>query len=169
MGFCILHRDPQVELARLQDEPLRPDIEMPDRIMFLGIKHFSSVNSQVRAKVHVIAIGTQRFGIELDNVVVSCNRQTRTRVKPLSYHRLAVDLGTVAAIQIADEPIAVLQRQATMLRRDVVEPQSDIGLPFAAHQQTEHYQKWKQTVADWMAQPRQGVKHQSLFFGDDSG
>jgi autoinducer 2-degrading protein len=37
---------------------------------------------------------------------------------------------------------------------------------FVAHQQTEHYLLWKQTVADWMSQPRQGVKHESLFYGD---
>jgi autoinducer 2-degrading protein len=36
---------------------------------------------------------------------------------------------------------------------------------FAAHQQTAHYLKWKSTVADWMAQPRQGVRHLSVFFG----
>jgi autoinducer 2-degrading protein len=36
----------------------------------------------------------------------------------------------------------------------------------AAHQQTAHYLTWKGTVADWMAQPRQGVRHNSLFFGD---
>lgn len=35
---------------------------------------------------------------------------------------------------------------------------------FAAHQQTPHYARWKQTVAAWMAQPRQGVKHDSLFY-----
>ncbi len=29
----------------------------------------------------------------------------------------------------------------------------------AAHKQTPHYQTWRDTVADWMAQPRQGVKH----------
>ena len=40
---------------------------------------------------------------------------------------------------------------------------------FKAHQQTEHYLRWKQTVAEWMAQPRQGVKHHSLFFGDGEG
>jgi len=40
---------------------------------------------------------------------------------------------------------------------------------FAAHQRTEHYFRWKQTVADWMAQPRQGVKHRSVFFGDAEG
>jgi autoinducer 2-degrading protein len=40
---------------------------------------------------------------------------------------------------------------------------------FAKHQQTEHYLRWKNTVADWMAQPRQGVKHHSTFFGDAPG
>jgi (4S)-4-hydroxy-5-phosphonooxypentane-2,3-dione isomerase len=34
---------------------------------------------------------------------------------------------------------------------------------FAAHQQTPHYLFWKETVKDWMAQPRQGVKHTSLY------
>lgn len=37
---------------------------------------------------------------------------------------------------------------------------------FAAHHQTQHYLRWKQMVEDFMAQPRQGVKHSSLFFGD---
>lgn len=40
---------------------------------------------------------------------------------------------------------------------------------FAVHQQTEHYKRWKDAVADWMAQPRQGVKHNTLFFGDEEG
>ena len=37
---------------------------------------------------------------------------------------------------------------------------------FAAHQQTEHYLRWKNAVAPWMAQPRVGVRHVPLFFGD---
>jgi autoinducer 2-degrading protein len=37
---------------------------------------------------------------------------------------------------------------------------------FAKHQQTPHYLRWKQRVAEAMAQPRQGVKHNSVFFGD---
>ena len=37
---------------------------------------------------------------------------------------------------------------------------------FAKHQQTEHYLRWKNKVAEWMAQPRQGVRHNSVFFGD---
>ena len=33
---------------------------------------------------------------------------------------------------------------------------------FTAHQQTEHYQRWRQTVADWMAQPRQGIRYRNV-------
>jgi (4S)-4-hydroxy-5-phosphonooxypentane-2,3-dione isomerase len=37
---------------------------------------------------------------------------------------------------------------------------------FARHQQTAHYLKWKETVSPWMAKPRQGVRHLSLFPAD---
>lgn len=29
----------------------------------------------------------------------------------------------------------------------------------AAHKETAHYHKWRETVADWMAKPRRGEKH----------
>ena len=35
---------------------------------------------------------------------------------------------------------------------------------FVRHQQTPHYFRWKDAVADWMREPRQGVKHKSIFF-----
>jgi autoinducer 2-degrading protein len=35
--------------------------------------------------------------------------------------------------------------------------ESDVAA--AAHKETEHYKKWRDTVADWMAQPRKGEKH----------
>jgi autoinducer 2-degrading protein len=34
---------------------------------------------------------------------------------------------------------------------------------FTSHQKTAHYLAWKETVAEWMAQPRQGVRHHSVF------
>jgi autoinducer 2-degrading protein len=37
---------------------------------------------------------------------------------------------------------------------------------FAAHQKTPHYLAWRERVADWMAEPRVGVKHTSLFPAD---
>lgn len=33
---------------------------------------------------------------------------------------------------------------------------------FKAHQQTPHYFAWREAVADWMAQPRQGAKYNSI-------
>jgi autoinducer 2-degrading protein len=39
----------------------------------------------------------------------------------------------------------------------------------AVHQKTAHYLAWKETAADWMAQPRQGVKYWSLFPDDSPG
>ncbi|MFY0627331.1 MAG: antibiotic biosynthesis monooxygenase [Reichenbachiella sp.] len=29
----------------------------------------------------------------------------------------------------------------------------------AAHKETDHYKVWRDTVADWMSQPRKGIKH----------
>jgi autoinducer 2-degrading protein len=39
---------------------------------------------------------------------------------------------------------------------------------FTRHQQTPHYLAWKEAVAPWMAEPRQGVRHQSLFPPDEA-
>jgi autoinducer 2-degrading protein len=33
----------------------------------------------------------------------------------------------------------------------------------AAHKETSHYLQWRDTVAPWMAKPREGVKHTLLF------
>jgi len=33
----------------------------------------------------------------------------------------------------------------------------------AAHKQTPHYLKWRETVKDWMARPREGLKHSVVY------
>ena len=38
---------------------------------------------------------------------------------------------------------------------------------FAGHQQTPHYLRWREAVTPWMAEPRVGVKHRSLFPADE--
>jgi autoinducer 2-degrading protein len=38
----------------------------------------------------------------------------------------------------------------------------------ASHKETDHYKKWRDTVAEMMAEPRHGVKHQTIY-PDDSG
>ena len=57
--------------------------------------------------------------------------------------------------QAEDDPARFLLYEVYQTRDD-----------YARHQQTPHYAIWKAKVADWMAQPRQGVKHRALFFGD---
>ena len=37
----------------------------------------------------------------------------------------------------------------------------------ALHKQTEHYARWRDTVADMMAKPREGIKYANLFPGED--
>ncbi len=32
-----------------------------------------------------------------------------------------------------------------------------------AHKDTQHYLEWKETVKDWMAKPREGIKHNILY------
>ena len=57
-----------------------------------------------------------------------------------------------------DDPLRFFLYEAYRTRED-----------FVAHQQTPHYLAWKEIVADGMSQPRQGVKHWSLFPADESG
>jgi autoinducer 2-degrading protein len=33
----------------------------------------------------------------------------------------------------------------------------------AAHKHTAHYRQWRDTVAEWMAEPRQGIAYAGLF------
>ncbi len=38
-----------------------------------------------------------------------------------------------------------------------------------AHKQTAHYGRWRDAVAAWMAEPRQGIKHVPLFPESENG
>jgi quinol monooxygenase YgiN len=38
----------------------------------------------------------------------------------------------------------------------------------ARHKETQHYQKWRDTVEDMMAEPRRAIKYQNIF-PDESG
>ena len=38
----------------------------------------------------------------------------------------------------------------------------------ADHKKTSHYLKWRDTVADWMAKPREGIKHMIIYPQDRS-
>ncbi len=58
-------------------------------------------------------------------------------------------------LQAEDDPSRFLLYEAYHTKDD-----------FAKHQQTPHYLRFRDAVAPWMAQPRQGVRHKSIFYGD---
>lgn len=39
----------------------------------------------------------------------------------------------------------------------------DSAQAVAAHKETMHYLEWRDTVAPWMAKPREGIKHTMLY------
>ncbi|TNF34945.1 MAG: antibiotic biosynthesis monooxygenase [Gammaproteobacteria bacterium] len=55
-------------------------------------------------------------------------------------------------LQSADDPTRFVLYEAYASQQDA-----------AAHKQTSHYLTWRDTVADWMASPRQGVLYHGLF------
>jgi autoinducer 2-degrading protein len=84
---------------------------------------------------------------------------------------------TAKFIEAAVDNATHTRREAGNIRFDVIQAEDDANRfmlyevyhtkeDFASHQQTEHYLRWKAGVADWMAQPRQGVKHHPIFFGN---
>lgn len=59
----------------------------------------------------------------------------------------------------------VLQQQDDPARFVLVEVYRTTEDP-ARHKETRHYQKWRDTVADMMAQPRTSIKYANVFPGD---
>jgi len=56
----------------------------------------------------------------------------------------------------------VIQQQDDPTRFVLVEVYRTAADP-ASHKETAHYQKWRDTVADMMAQPRSSVKYANVF------
>jgi quinol monooxygenase YgiN len=61
----------------------------------------------------------------------------------------------------------VIQQNDDSTRFILVEVYRNDEAP-AKHKETAHYQTWRDTVADMMAEPRQGIKYANIF-PDDAG
>lgn len=61
----------------------------------------------------------------------------------------------------------VIQQRDNSAKFILVEVYRDADAP-AEHKKTAHYAKWRDTVADMMAEPRSSVKYDDLF-PDDAG
>lgn len=55
-------------------------------------------------------------------------------------------------LQSADDPTRFVLYEAYASAADA-----------AAHKDTAHYRAWREAVAEWMAEPRQGVSYKGLF------
>lgn len=55
-------------------------------------------------------------------------------------------------LQSTDEPSQFVLYEAYNTQHDA-----------AAHKQTTHYKNWRETVASWMAEPRQGITYCGLY------
>jgi (4S)-4-hydroxy-5-phosphonooxypentane-2,3-dione isomerase len=55
-------------------------------------------------------------------------------------------------LQLAEDPTRFLLYEAYVSADDA-----------AAHKETQHYLTWRNTVANWMASPREGVPYSGLF------
>ncbi len=60
-----------------------------------------------------------------------------------------------------------IQQQDDPTRFTLIEAYRDDDAP-ARHRETAHYQRWRDTVVDMMAEPRHGVKYTNLL-PDDAG
>lgn len=57
-------------------------------------------------------------------------------------------------LQSADNPTLFILYEAYKTQQDA-----------ASHKETIHYLNWRETVANWMAEPRQGIVYQGLYPG----
>ena len=55
-------------------------------------------------------------------------------------------------LQSADDPTKFVLYEAYKTQQDA-----------AAHKASAHYLTWRETVADWMAEPRQGISYDGLY------
>lgn len=60
----------------------------------------------------------------------------------------------------------VIQQQDDPTRFVLVEVYRTADDP-ARHKETAHYQRWRDTVADMMAEPRMAIKYDNIFPGED--
>ena len=92
------------------------------------------------------------------------------RVKPESIEAFKIASLENARNSVQEPGIArfdVIQQTDDATRFCLVEVYRTPEAP-AAHKETAHYLKWRDTVADMMAEPRQGIKYTNLF-PDESG
>ena len=93
-----------------------------------------------------------------------------THVKPKSVEAFKQATIENASNSVKEAGIArfdVIQQEDDPTRFILVEVYKTAEAP-AAHKATAHYARWRDTVAEMMAEPRQGIKYANIFPSDEN-
>jgi (4S)-4-hydroxy-5-phosphonooxypentane-2,3-dione isomerase len=83
-----------------------------------------------------------------------------------SFHEASLENARNSLLEPGVVRFDILQKMDDPTRFILVEiyrSEEDAG----RHKETSHYQVWRDTVAEMMAEPRQGIKYQNLFPTDE--
>jgi autoinducer 2-degrading protein len=81
----------------------------------------------------------------VDDFIAATKRNHEASVREAGNRRFDV-------LQAADDPTRFILYEAYASATDA-----------AAHKETAHYLSWREAVAGWMAEPRQGIPYRGLF------
>jgi len=95
--------------------------------------------------MHVTLVHVQVKPDHVTDFIAATRRNQEASVRELGNRRFDV-------LQSADDPAHFVLYEAYASATDA-----------ATHKQTPHYLAWRETVAGWMAAPRQGVSFRGLF------
>ena len=95
--------------------------------------------------MYVTLVHVQVLPDHIDDFIEACRRNHEASVQEDGNLRFDV-------LQSPDDPARFVLYEAYASAEDA-----------SAHKETRHYQEWRETVADWMAEPRQGVPYHGLF------
>ena len=81
----------------------------------------------------------------VDDFIEACRKNHQASIQEPGNRRFDI-------LQLADDPTRFVLYEAYANEKVA-----------AAHKQTDHYLAWRETVADWMASPREGVAYNGLY------
>jgi autoinducer 2-degrading protein len=94
--------------------------------------------------------------------------QVRVKVESIeAFRRATVENARQSVKEVGIARFDVLQEPSEPSRFLLVEVYRNSEAP-ARHKETQHYQTWRDTVADMMAEPRTSEKYSNVFPSDES-
>lgn len=95
--------------------------------------------------MHVTLVHVHVVEDHIDDFIEACRLNHASSIQEPGNLRFDV-------LQNPDEPDRFILYEAYQSEADA-----------AAHKKTQHYLNWRETVADWMASPRQGINYTGLY------